>query len=45
MHGSAQALDTRVPVALGHRFLGRLRRAVGRTIKKIAGRFTGQPRA
>jgi hypothetical protein len=33
------------PVALGHRFLGKLRRAAGRAIKTIAGRFgIGQPR-
>jgi hypothetical protein len=34
-----------VPVAVGHRFLGKLRRTVGRAIKTIAGRFgIGQPR-
>jgi hypothetical protein len=45
MQGSAQALDTGSPVALGHRFLGKLRRAVGRAAKRIAGRFgIGQPR-
>ena len=42
---SAQALGTGAPVALGHRFLGKLRRAVGRAIKKVASRVgIGQPR-
>jgi hypothetical protein len=52
MYVSALSLDTctprdaiGAPVAVGHRFLGKLRRTLGRAIKKIAGRFgIGQPR-